>query len=203
MTLSKFFKNSNNLDKDLERNLLFSPNYLIRELKTGENKQFVLGGHSIITIEQINGSHKGLYFNRTRTSKSNKLDLDPKNQLHLGFHTIDDINYLILGTRQELAKLKAGDTLEITFKNDDKLTFALEASPKLPEKNKNYSCNLRAKLSNDQLQLFKTKLIQSYQFSSNLLDTAIKKDFDKEFSRKFREVAQSYIFCLEGYYKTK
>ena len=110
MILSKFFKNTNNLDKDLERNLLFSPNYLIREQKSGENRQFVLGGHSIITIEQINGSHKGLYFYRTRTSKSNKLDLDPKKQLHLGFQTLDDTNYLILGTRQKLTEVKAGDT---------------------------------------------------------------------------------------------
>ncbi|MEH6656880.1 hypothetical protein [Leeuwenhoekiella marinoflava] len=200
MILSKFFKNTNNLDKDLERNLLFSPNYLIREQKSGENRQFVLGGHSIITIEQINGSHKGLYFDRTRTSKSNKLDLDPKKQLHLGFQTLDDTNYLILGTRQKLTEVKAGDTLNITFKNEQKVTLTLEAGSKLSVKNKNYSCNLRTKLSKEELQLFKTRLIQSYKFISKSIDSDLNEDFDKEFSRKFREVAQSYVFCLDSYY---
>ena len=200
MILSKFFKNTNNLDKDLERNLLFSPNYLIREQKSGENRQFVLGGHSIITIEQINGSHKGLYFDRTRTSKSNKLDLDPKKQLHLGFQTLDDTNYLILGTRQKLTEVKAGDTLNITFKNEQKVTLTLEAVSKLSVKNKKYSCNLRTKLSKEELQLFKTRLIQSYKFISKSIDSDLNEDFDKEFSRKFREVAQSYVFCLDSYY---
>lgn len=200
MILSRFFKNSNNLDKDLERNLLFSPNYLIREQKDGENRQFVMGGHSIITIEKINNDHKGLYFNRTRTSKSNKLDLDPKNQLHLGFQTIDKANYIILGTRKKLTEVRSGNTLNITFKNDQKIALLLEPSSKILVKNKNYSCNLRAKLSKEELQLFKTKLVQSYEFDSSSLKGDFKEDFDNEFSRKFREVAQSYIFCLEGYY---
>lgn len=202
MIFSNFFKNSNDLDKDLERNLLFSPNYLIREQKSGEDRQFVLGGHSIVTIEQINSDQKGLYFNRTRTSKSNKLEIDPKNQLHLGFQSIGDVNYLILGTRQKLTDFEIGDTLQITFKNEDKLNFSLEAKAKLPAKNKNYSCNLRAKLSYDELVLFKTKMVKSYQLLSATSDTTFEDDFDKEFSRKFREVAQSYVFCLDSYYKT-
>ena len=46
MIFSKFFNKSNKLDKELERNLLFAPNYLIREQKVNDNTQYIFGGHS-------------------------------------------------------------------------------------------------------------------------------------------------------------
>ena len=198
MIFSKFFNKSNKLDKELERNLLFAPNYLIREQKVNDNTQYIFGGHSVVTIEQTKGKNIGLYFNRSRTSKSNKLNVDPKDELHLGFQTIRDQNYLILGTRKHLSKVKPGDTLSIHFKDDSEISLTLEASAEQATSNKGYACNVRALIDKKQLQFFQKKSICDYKIKT--AKEHFEGSFDKEFSRKFREVAQTYVFCLENYY---
>ena len=72
MIFSKFFNKSNKLDKELERNLLFAPNYLIREQKVNDNTQYIFGGHSVVTIEQTKGKNIGLYFRAV----SQKIEID-------------------------------------------------------------------------------------------------------------------------------
>lgn len=200
MIFSKFFNKSSNLDKELDRNLLFAPNYLIREQKVNNNTQYIFGGHSIITIEQTQGKNVGLFFNRTRTSKSNKLNLNPKNELHLGFQTIAEVNYLILGTRQHLSHVKPGDLLEICFNDDSKINLTLESTDEKATVNKGYACNVRAKINDKELKHFQKKMMNIYKLTLNASGETVEGAFDKEFCQKFREVAQSYVFCLENYY---
>ena len=200
MIFSKFFNTSKSKDKSIEHNLLFAPNYLIKSEKLKDSIKYTFGGHSIICVEQKENNNSGLFFTYTRATKSNKLNLTDDETLHLGFQTVLDINYLILGTRKVLAQSKAGDLLTIYFKDGNSLNFTLESCSKVEQKRKEYACNLRARISEKDLKLFTTKLIESYTFELKKSNQIIKEPFSKDGKRKFREAAQSYLFVLNNHY---
>ena len=202
MLYSRLFKKTKTLDKNLERNLLFAPNYLINTEEVGDGTRYTMGGHSIIIIQKTKNG-KSLYFERTRTSKSNKLTIDPLNQIHLGFQSVNEAHYLIIGVRKNLSDFKPGDQISFQFKDELKLDFTLKAPEDKFKDNKNYACNLRIQLSLEELEHFKTKMLRSYKFTSNTQDKTVEENFDKEFRQKFREVVQSYAFCLNQYYSAR
>ena len=48
--------------------------------------------------------------------------------------------------------------------------------------------------------IFQKKMMNTYKLTLNASGETVEGAFDKEFCQKFREVAQSYVFCLENYY---
>lgn len=199
MFFSKLFKRNEALDKNMERHLLFAPNYLITTEELQKAKRFIFGGHSILVIEETENG-KGLYFERSRTSKSNKFIANDQNPLHIGFQSIQDQHYLILGLRQDLTQLEVDDHIVFSFKDDQKLKLKLEAPVENFGDSKKYACNLRAEVTLEQIELFKTRLVQSYTAEKNDGKTVSTAELDKDYSRKLRELAQTYAFSLRHNY---
>ena len=199
MLFSRLFKRNDALDKNMERHLLFAPNYLITTEELQKAKRYIYGGHSILVIEE-NEAGKGLYFERSRTSKSNKFTGDQQNKIHIGFQSINDQHYIILGLRQDLTKLDVDDYINFTFKNDQKLNLRLEKPIDNFGDGKKYSCNLRAQITKEDIEQFKTQLVSGYSAKKKDGKLIFSADLDKEFNRRLRELAQSYAFSLQHHY---
>ncbi len=199
MLFSKLFKRNDALDKNLERHLLFAPNYLITTEELQRAKRYIYGGHSILVIEE-NEDGNGLYFERSRTSKSNKFTGDQHNQLHIGFQSINGLHYLILGLRQDLTNLDIDDYINFRFRNDQMLKLQLEAPVDNFGDGKKYACNLRAQLTKENIEQFKTQLVSSYVAEKKDGHIIAQSDLDKEFNRRLRELAQTYAFSLQHHY---
>jgi len=199
MFFSNPFKRNESLDKNMERHILFAPNYLITTEELPKAKRYIFGGHSILVIEETSGG-KGLYFERSRTSKSNKFTPESDNQIHIGFQSIKDQHYIIFGLRQKLATLNAEDQISFHFKNEENLIFNLEAPVENFGESKKYACNLRAQITQEEVELFKSRLVYSYSAKSKKGLEVSNSELDKDFSRKLRELAQTYAFCLRHYY---
>jgi len=198
--LSKFFKRSKSNDNGLKHNVLFAPNYLVKSQKFKDRTEYTMGGHSIISIDQTDGENTGLYFNATRTYSANKISLTDDNSLRLGFQSILKDHFLTLGTRKDLVQTQVGDTLKIDFKDGTTLTFVLENCSEIAKQNKGYACNLRTRISEDEIAFFTTKLINSYTFGFAKTGKEYKKSLNPDSKRKFREAAQSFLFILKNYY---
>ena len=199
MFFSKLFKRTYALDKNMERHLLFAPNYLITTTDLNHAKRYIFGGHSILIIEQT-ANGKGLYFERCRTSKSNKFTPEIDNQIHIGFQSIKDQHYIIFGLRQELTALQPGDQITFSFKNEEELHLKLELPSENFGESKKYACNLRAQITPEEVELFKSRLVHSYSAKKSDGKELGESELDKDFSRKLRELSQTYAFCLRHYY---
>ncbi|WP_290476432.1 MULTISPECIES: hypothetical protein [unclassified Leeuwenhoekiella] len=184
----------------MERHILFAPNYLITTEELPKAKRYIFGGHSILVIEETSGG-KGLYFERSRASKSNKFTPEGDNKIHIGFQSIKDQHYIIFGFRQGLAALDAGDQISFSFKNEENLMLNLEAPVENFGESKKYACNLRAQITQEEAELFRSRLVHSYTAQSEKGIEVSSTELDKDFSRKLRELAQTYAFCLRHYYK--
>lgn len=68
------------------------------------------------------------------------------------------------------------------------------------ETQKKYACNLRAEVTLEQIELFKTRLVHSYTAEKNDGKTVSTAELDKDYSRKLRELAQTYAFSLRHNY---
>ena len=198
--LFKFFKRSKSNDNGLQHNILFAPNYLVKTKAHKDRTEYVMGGHSILNIEHEDGKNIGLYFDVTRTQNANKLSLTDDDSLHLGFQSLLDTNYLILGTRKNLAQSKVGDKLTLKFKDGNAITLALESCSSIAKEKKGYACNLRTEISDEVLHLFTTKLVESYSFELQNSKEPVNKSFNADSRRKLREAAQSFLFVLQKHY---
>ncbi len=200
MFFSKLFKKNDVLDKNMERHLLFAPNYLITTQELNHGKRYIYGGHSILIIEET-PQGPGLYFERSRTARSNKIIVDTNSQIHIGFQSIQNDHYLILGLRQELTQLKAGDFMDLEFNSNQNLRLQLESPAENFGNSKHYACNLRAQLDPDMINSLKTKTLVRYSFENAKGKKIAEAEFDNDFGRKLRELAQTFSFTLMHYYK--
>ncbi|PHR90929.1 MAG: hypothetical protein COA80_15225 [Leeuwenhoekiella sp.] len=199
MFFSNLFKRNDTLDKNMERHILFAPNYLITTEEITKAKRYIFGGHSILVIEET-PEGKGLYFERSRTSKSNKFTPENDNQIHIGFQSIRDQHYIIFGLRQKLTALNSGDQITFHFKNDQELSLKLDTPAENFGRSKKYACNLRAQITEEEAELFKKDLVHSYRAKASDGKEVGRAELDKDFSRKLRELSQTYAFCLRHYY---